>query len=159
MNILLLGSNGQLGSELKRQLPSMGALSEYSRSELDITNQKAVRDVCFRKSPDIIVNAAAYTAVEDAEKNSEAAYHINAKAVKNLANLAAEKKIWLIHYSTDYVFDGTKREPYSENDPVNPINVYGKSKLAGEHAIENAGCQHLIFRTTWVIGQEKTELR
>lgn len=115
-------------------------------------------------APDVIVNAAAYTAVDRAESELEAAFETNAAAVKNLAKIAKSLGSQLIHYSTDYVFDGTKSGAYTEVDATNPPNVYGKSKLEGEHAIRESGCRHLIFRTTWVIGSRgnnfaKTMLR
>lgn len=154
MRVLLLGSNGQLGKELGRQLPIVGSVVAFPRSSLDITDYIAVKDVVHRICPNIIVNAAAYTAVDQAEINTASAFAINAEAVANLAQLAKAENMWLIHYSTDYVFDGTKPVPYVETDLPNPINVYGASKLAGEQAISDAGCQHIIFRTTWVIGKD-----
>ena len=100
------------------------------------------------------MNAAAYTAVDKAETYAEYAHAINAKAVQNLAQIAKKERLWLIHYSTDYVFDGSKQSPYIETDLPNPINVYGMSKLAGERTIANTDCQNLIFRTTWIIGKD-----
>jgi len=152
MKILLLGSNGQLGRELERQLSSVGSVAAFSRSALDITNHRAVRDAVLVIHPNIIVNAAAYTAVDQAETDSERANAVHADAVANLAQIAREQSLWLFHYSTDYVFDGSKQSPYLETDTPNPINVYGESKLAGETAITAVDCQHLIFRTSWVIG-------
>ena len=154
MRILLLGANGQLGKELERQLPSVANIAAFPRESLDITNHKAVRDAVRCIHPNIIVNAAAYTAVDKAEADAEFAHAVNADAVANLAQIAREQSLWLIHYSTDYVFDGSKQSPYFETDTPNPINVYGASKLAGEKAIAAANCQHLIFRTTWVIGKD-----
>ncbi len=154
MKILLLGSNGQLGKELERQLSKIGRLAAFPRSALDITNHKAVIDAVRCINPNIIVNAAAYTAVDKAEGDAEQAYAINAEAVANLAQIAKTEGALLIHYSTDYVFDGVKAEPYVETDVNRPINIYGASKLAGEYAITEAGCQHLVFRTTWVIGKD-----
>tara|TARA_B100001093_G_C26824397_1_gene1013327 strand:+ start:1430 stop:2320 length:891 start_codon:yes stop_codon:yes gene_type:complete len=154
MKILLLGANGQLGKELNRQLPEAGFVEAFSRSLLDITNYKSVQDTVDLINPDIIINAAAYTAVDKAEDNKEKAFGINSDAVKNLAKIAKTKDALLIHYSTDYVFDGTKPIPYVENDETKPINVYGASKLAGERAILEINCNHLIFRTTWVIGKD-----
>jgi dTDP-4-dehydrorhamnose reductase len=153
MKILLLGANGQLGKELERQLSSVANVAAFPRESLDITNHTAVRDAVRCVRPDIIVNAAAYTAVDKAETNADFVHAINADAVANLAQIAREQSLWLIHYSTDYVFDGSKQSPYFETDTPNPINVYGASKLAGEKAIAAANCQHLIFRTTWVIGK------
>jgi dTDP-4-dehydrorhamnose reductase len=154
MKILLLGSNGQLGRELERQLSSVGSVAAFPRSALDITNHRAVTDAVLAIHPNIIVNAAAYTAVDKAETDAERANSVNAEAVANLAQIAQKNGAWLIHYSTDYVFDGSKPTPYIETDAPNPINVYGASKLAGEAAIAEADCQHFIFRTTWVIGKD-----
>ena len=154
MKIFLLGSNGQLGKELERQLSSVGNVVAFSRKSLDITNHAAVRDAVHRMHPNIIVNAAAYTAVDKAETASDFAHAVNAVAVENLAQIARDESAWLLHYSTDYVFDGSKKFPYCETDTPNPINVYGTSKLAGETAIAVAACQHLIFRTSWVIGKD-----
>ena len=154
MKILLLGSNGQLGRELERQLSSVGSVAAFPRSALDITNHRAVTDAVLAIHPNVIVNAAAYTAVDKAETDAERANSVNAEAVANLAQIAQKEAAWLIHYSTDYVFDGNKPTPYIETDAPNPINVYGASKLAGETAIAAADCQHLIFRTSWVIGKD-----
>lgn len=154
MKILLLGSNGQLGRELERQLSKVGSVTAFPRSALDITNHQAVADAIRAIHPDIIVNAAAYTAVDKAEMDAGQAYAVNAEAVANLTQIAQKEQAWLIHYSTDYVFDGNKPTPYIETDATNPINVYGASKRAGEEAITAADCQHLIFRTSWVIGKD-----
>ena len=153
MKILLLGSNGQLGRELERQLSSVGSVAAFPRSALDITKHCAVRDAVRCVRPNIIVNAAAYTAVDKAETDADFAHAVNADAVANLAQIAREQSLWLFHYSTDYVFDGSKQSPYLETDTPNPINVYGASKLAGETAIAAADCQHLIFRTSWAISK------
>jgi dTDP-4-dehydrorhamnose reductase len=152
--ILLLGSNGQLGKELERQLSCVGSVTAFPRSLLDITDHKAVEDVIRSIRPNIIVNAAGYTAVDKAEEEKDKAYAINSDAVAHLAQIAKAEDAWLIHYSTDYVFDGSKPAPYVETHATNPINIYGASKLAGDLAIVNSGCQHLIFRTTWVIGKD-----
>ena len=154
MKILLLGANGQLGKELERQLSSVANVAAFSRESLDITNHTAVRDAVRCVHPNIIVNAAAYTAVDKAETDTDFAHSINADAVANLAQIAREQSLWLFHYSTDYVFDGSKQSPYLETDTPNPLNIYGASKLAGETAIAAADCQHLIFRTTWIIGKD-----
>ncbi len=154
MKVLLLGSNGQLGRELEYQLSKVGSVAAFPRSALDITNQRAVTDAVLAIRPNIIVNAAAYTAVDKAETDAEQAFAVNAQAVASLAQIAQKEGAWLIHYSTDYLFDGSKPTPYLETDATNPINVYGASKLAGEQAIAEADCQHLIFRTTWVIGKD-----
>ncbi|MBT5861854.1 MAG: dTDP-4-dehydrorhamnose reductase [Gammaproteobacteria bacterium] len=154
MKILLLGSNGQLGRELERQLSSVGSVAAFPRSALDITNHRAVTDAVLAIHPNIIVNSAAYTAVDKAETDAELANAVNAEAVANLAQIAQKERAWLIHYSTDYVFDGSKPTPYVETDATNPINVYGASKQAGEEAITAVDCQHLILRTSWVIGKD-----
>ena len=152
MKILLLGSNGQLGQELNLSLSCMGQLQASGRSDIDLTNLDSICTATRQYNPDLIVNAAAYTSVDKAEDEPEIAFRVNAEAVDVLASEARKNNSWLIHYSTDYVFDGTKKFPYSEIDIPNPINEYGKSKLAGEEAIINSGCKHLIFRTTWLIG-------
>lgn len=154
MKIVLLGANGQLGKELARQLPLAGDLTAYTRTSLDVTDHVAVLAAVKTKMPDVIVNAAAYTAVDMAEEEQSLAYAINTDAVENLAKISRDIGAWLIHYSTDYVFDGSKNGAYLEDDETNPINVYGASKLAGESAIEQSKCNHLIFRTTWVIGKD-----
>ena len=154
MKILLLGANGQLGKELERQLSCIANVVAFPRASLDITNHTAVRDAIRCAHPNIIVNAAAYTAVDNAETDANFAHAVNADAVANLAQIAREQSLWLFHYSTDYVFDGAKQSPYLETDTPSPINVYGASKLAGETAIAATDCQHLIFRTTWVIGKD-----
>ena len=154
MRILLLGSNGQLGKELERQVSEIGHLDAFPRSLLDITNYKLVKETVDLINPNIIINAAAYTSVDKAEDDKEKAYAINSDAVENLAQIAKTEDALLIHYSTEYVFDGTKPTPYVENDLTKPINVYGASKLAGEQAITRVNCKHLIFRTTWVIGKD-----
>ena len=154
MRILLLGANGQLGRELSRTLPALGEVKACGRAEVDMTNGHSIVETIDTFKPDVIVNAAAYTAVDKAESERDLAFIVNAEAVAILASEAARRDIWLIHYSTDYVFDGTKTEPYSEADTPNPTNVYGESKLAGEQVITASGCKHLIFRTTWVIGKD-----
>ena len=154
MKILLLGSHGQLGKELERQLSMVGAVAAFPRESLDITDHKAVSNTIRDVRSNIIVNAAAYTVVDKAEDERDLAYAVNAQAGAHLAQIAGAEGMWLIHYSTDYVFDGSKPTPYAETDAPNPINVYGASKLAGEQAIARSECRHFIFRTTWVIGKE-----
>ena len=154
MKILLLGASGQLGTELNRQLPLIAEIKAYTRSELDITDTQAVIETISSFKPNVIVNAAAYTAVDNAEEEKSLAYAINSDAVAVLAQQAAKQGAWLIHYSTDYIFDGEKTAPYTEIDAPNPINVYGASKLAGEEFIAASNCNHFIFRTTWVIGKD-----
>ncbi|MBO9484017.1 dTDP-4-dehydrorhamnose reductase [Salinisphaera sp. G21_0] len=154
MKILLLGANGQLGQELNRTLPALGEVMACSHAEVDITDQYSVIEVIHNFKPQVIVNAAAYTAVDQAESERNMAFRVNAEATGILAKEAARHDIWLIHYSTDYVFDGFKPRPYTEADSPGPINIYGESKLAGEEIIAGSGCHYLIFRTTWVIGKD-----
>ncbi len=155
MKILLFGKTGQLGWELNRSLATLGELVAVDYPQVDLGSPEnikgLVRDVC----PDVIVNAAAYTAVDKAEEEQELAYSINAIAPGVLAEEAVRLKAVLIHYSTDYVFDGEKGSAYLETDPPNPINVYGKSKLAGESLIRETGGAFLIFRTSWVYSLRK----
>ena len=150
MKILLLGANGQVGWELQRALSPLGQLSAFDRRQADLNDFKQLQQVIDTVRPHIIVNAAAYTAVDLAEQESAVAYKINEEAVGLLANAVRELDAWLIHYSTDYVFDGAADGKYAEYDVTNPQSVYGKSKLAGEQAIIESGCKHLIFRTSWV---------
>lgn len=150
MKILLLGRNGQMGQELSRSLLSLGQLTVLGREELDLTDLNALTQVLNQLQPDIIVNAAAYTAVDQAEQEHALAYLVNEKVVAVLAEYAQQHDALLIHYSTDYVFDGTKQGAYLESDAKNPLSVYGASKAAGEFAIVNSGCRGYIFRTSWV---------
>jgi dTDP-4-dehydrorhamnose reductase len=154
MKILLLGKNGQLGKELDRNLKQIGDLTSLCRLDIDITNFDKIKTYIQKIKPDVIVNAAAYTNVDNAETEKAIAYKVNSHAVLNLAEVCQENDIWLIHYSTDYVFDGKKTSPYTELHETCPVNTYGKSKLQGEEAITQMGCKNLIFRTTWVIGKD-----
>lgn len=150
MKILLLGKGGQVGWELQRSLAPLGELTALGSAEADFEKPDELRALVRRIAPDAIVNAAAYTAVDKAESEPERAFRINAEAVCVLAEEAARTAGWLIHYSTDYVYDGRKPGPYVEDDPTGPLSVYGKSKLAGEELIRQTGARHLIFRTSWV---------
>jgi len=150
MTILLLGKNGQLGWELQRTLAPMAPLKAIDFEELDLQDFEAVRKTVRNLRPDVIVNASAYTAVDLAESESEKAFAINATIPGILAEEALGLGASLIHYSTDYVFDGLKGSLYREEDTTNPLSVYGKSKLAGEKNIGAVGCSHLILRTSWV---------
>jgi len=150
--ILLTGADGQLGWELVRTLAPLGEVHACARSRLDVTDADAVRDLVARVKPDVIVNAAAYTAVDRAESECSSAMLVNARAPRLLAEAAEKLGAWLLHYSTDYVFDGSKRGAYREDDAPNPLNAYGRSKLAGEQAIMSAVRRHLIFRTSWLYG-------
>lgn len=152
MRILLTGKNGQVGWELQRTLATLGNVIALGQAEMDLANPamivKTLRDV----KPELIVNAAAYTAVDQAESEPDLAMAINGTAPGIIAQEAKRLGAVLIHYSTDYVFDGTKSTPYTEQDHPNPINAYGRSKLAGEQAIQAVDVPHLIFRTSWVYG-------
>jgi dTDP-4-dehydrorhamnose reductase len=150
LRILLTGKNGQVGWGLARALPALGEVIATDRSTLDLANVDQIRRVVREVKPDVIVNAAAYTAVDKAEAEPEMAMVINAKAPGVLAEEAKRIGALLVHYSTDYVFDGEKGEPYVEDDAANPVNVYGKSKLAGERAICVTGGAHIIVRTSWI---------
>jgi dTDP-4-dehydrorhamnose reductase len=148
--ILLTGSNGQIGSELKRLLSNLGEVVALDRTQLDLSNSDSIRKRMNEIRPQLVVNSAAYTAVDQAESNEVTARAINAEAPAVIAEEAKRIGAVLVHYSTDYVFDGLKRSPYVESDRVNPLNVYGWTKLAGEQAIRDVGVPHLILRTSWV---------
>ncbi|WP_431323496.1 dTDP-4-dehydrorhamnose reductase [Rhizobium sp. YTU87027] len=150
MKILLLGKNGQVGRELQRTLLPLGQVVALGRSELNFDSTADISRVLRSHAPDLIVNAAAYTAVDRAESEVEAAFRVNAEAVRVIADYARERDACLVHYSTDYVFDGRKDAPYVEQDTANPQSVYGRSKREGEIAIEESGCNFLVFRTSWV---------
>jgi dTDP-4-dehydrorhamnose reductase len=150
MNILLLGKDGQVGWELQRALAPLGVLTACGRKEADLDQLDALRETVRRVQPDIIVNAAAYTAVDKAESEVQAARRINSEAVGLLAEEAHTLDAWLVHYSTDYVFDGANAAPYTEDHPANPLSVYGRTKFEGEERIRQSGARHLIFRTSWV---------
>lgn len=150
MKLLLLGKDGQVGWELQRALAPLGELVACGRAEGDLEDAAALAALVRRHQPDVIVNAAAYTAVDRAESERERARRVNAEAPAELAALARESGAWLVHYSTDYVFDGAKAGAYREDDLTAPMSVYGATKLEGEQAIVASGCRHLIFRTSWV---------
>ena len=150
--ILLVGKNGQVGWELQRTLAPLGELVAVDRHGMDLTDPDSIRRVIRDARPNLIVNAAAYTAVDKAESELDIATAINGIAPGIMAEEAQRLGGALVHYSTDYVFDGAKTQPYVEDDPVNPLGVYGASKLAGERAIQAVGGPHLIFRTSWVYG-------
>ena len=155
MKILLLGKNGQVGWELQRSLAPLGELIALDRQTVDgscgdLSDIDALRSTIRKVKPDVIVNAAAYTAVDKAEAEFDLADLVNGQASRVMAEEAASLDAWLIHYSTDYVFSGQGATPWREADLVAPVNRYGASKLAGEQAIIASGCKHLIFRTSWV---------
>jgi len=150
MKILLTGKTGQLGWELERILPSVGNVVAFDRQGLDLADSNSIRRTVAEIRPDLIVNAAAYTAVDQAEDKPDLAHAVNAEGPGILAEEAKKLGAALIHYSTDYVFDGRKTSPYKEDDPTGPLNVYGRTKLAGERAVQAVGVPHLIFRTSWV---------
>lgn len=173
MSILLFGANGQVGTELRRTLLPHGDLRALTRAEVDLSDALAVKTAIASVKPKIIVNAAAYTAVDKAESEPELAASINRDAVVAMAEAACASGALLVHYSTDYVFAGEGDQPYQTDDPTGPKGVYGKTKLEGEQAIASSGCNHLVFRTSWVyashghnfvktmlrLGQEKDHLR
>ena len=150
MKILLLGKDGQVGWELQRALAPLGTLVAAGRAQADLGEPERVADFIRAQAPDLIVNAAAYTAVDKAETDAHTAFRINAEAAGVIAAEAARAGAWLVHYSTDYVFDGEQSAPYTETDAVNPLSVYGRSKLEGENLIRAHCPRHLIFRTCWV---------
>jgi dTDP-4-dehydrorhamnose reductase len=150
MKILLLGKDGQVGWELQRALAPLGELRACGRSEADFADPESLRALVRDVAPDVIVNAAAYTAVDRAESDEPAAHACNAVAPGVLAEEAASLGAWLVHYSTDYVFDGSKQGAWVETDDVNPLSVYGRTKFDGEQRIRASGALHLILRTSWV---------
>jgi len=173
MNILLLGATGQIGNALRRTLLPLGRVVTPSRAQADLADPDGLGDYLRALSPDVIVNAAAHTAVDAAEADPAPAWRINADAVAIMAAQARQSSAVLVHYSTDYVFDGRKPAPYTETDTPHPLNVYGRSKLAAEHAIAASGCRALVLRTSWVyaahgrnfvktileLGRQRDELR
>ena len=152
INILLTGANGQVGFELRRSLAPLGRVIALDRQQCDLADESSVVVAVTRYQPQVIVNAAAWTAVDRAETESGAAYAVNAVAPALLARLAAESGALLLHFSTDYVFDGALPGAYRETDIPAPLSVYGASKLAGEQAVALACTRHLIFRCSWVFG-------
>ena len=150
MRVLVCGHNGQVAQALKTQLAGLGEVHLLGRDQLDLAQPEALREPLRQLAPELIINAAAYTAVDQAESEPDTAFAINAQAPGVLAEEALRLGAPLIHYSTDYVFDGEKAAPYTEQDVPNPLGVYGRSKLAGEQAIAAVGGAHLILRTSWV---------
>ena len=152
LGILILGASGQVGRELQHSFADFGRVTAVDRASIDLAAPEEIRGLVRRIAPQVILNAAAYTAVDRAESEPELAMAINAEAPRVLAEEALHLNALLVHYSTDYVFDGSKREPWSEDDEPHPLNVYGAGKLEGERAIQRVGGKHLIFRTSWVYG-------
>lgn len=149
--ILLIGKNGQLGWELLHALPCLGEVQALDRHDIDLSDGAAIRDLVRTVRPEIIVNAAAYTNVDGAESNVDVAMNVNGVGPGILAReLRSAGGKLIVHYSTDYVFNGNSERPYTEEDPVDPVNAYGLTKLAGEQEIAASGCPHLIFRTQWL---------
>ncbi len=153
MRIAITGADGQLGSDLTRLLREQGAeAAALTQPEFELTRPDSMRSLLGQCRPGVILNTAAYVAVEEAEEDAETAFRINAIGTRSLARIAAEIGCWLVHFSTDYVFDGTKEVPYSEEDPPRPLNVYGNSKLAGEYFVRAATPKHLIVRSAGLYG-------
>jgi dTDP-4-dehydrorhamnose reductase len=150
LTMLLTGNTGQLGSELNRLLPRLGNVIAPGRNELDLRDVGKIRRVMRDAKPQLVINAAGYTAVDAAEGDEAGAHAVNAVAPEVFAQEAKKLGALLVHFSTDYIFDGSKNTPYTESDSPNPLNAYGRTKLAGEEAIRDSGAAHLIFRTSWV---------
>ncbi len=173
VKLLVTGANGQVGWHLQRTLVPMGEVLAIDIEQVDLTDLEAVSRTVRDFAPDVVVNAAAYTAVDKAESEPELARAINVAAPGQIAMECARSGALMVHYSTDYVYDGSKAGPYEERDPTGPLSVYGETKLAGDHAIMASGCAHVILRTTWVydirgknflrsvlrLAREKEELR
>ena len=153
MKVLVTGCHGQVGSEVSSLADQTFKVSAYGRRDLDITSAEAIERRFDEAMPDLVVNCAAYTAVDRAEDESALAYRVNADAVELLGHACARRGIAIIHLSTDYVFDGRKDTPYTEDDPPNPLGVYGASKLEGEHRLREATERHVILRVSWVFGR------
>jgi dTDP-4-dehydrorhamnose reductase len=152
MKVLLLGHKGMLGSDLAAQFKYRHEVVGMDIGDIDITHASACRNAVDEIQPQLVINAAAYTNVDGCETAKEACFAVNAEAVKNIATACRDKNITIIHYSTDYVFDGTGSRPYTEDDPCNPINTYGASKLTGEHHLRHLTDNYLIIRTAWLYG-------
>ncbi len=148
--VMLTGRTGQIGSEFERQLAPLVRLAALDRKQCNLEDPNQVRALMRDLRPEVVINAAGYTAVDQAEAEPDKAAAVNKESVGVLAEEASRMNALLVHYSTDYVFDGTKDAPYVESDIPNPLNVYGKTKLDGEQAIQDSGCSYLIFRTTWI---------
>ena len=152
MRVLLLGAGGMLGHDIAASAPPATLVSVPSRSDLDVTDETALLRTVEECSPEAIINATGYTQVDDAERHPEQAFAVNATAVASLAAIAAARDIVVVHFSTDYVFNGNSTAPYAEDSPPDPLNVYGASKLAGERALVASGARHLLIRSQWLFG-------
>nr|WP_290693359.1 dTDP-4-dehydrorhamnose reductase [Halomonas sp. UBA3074] len=150
MKVLITGGSGQVGFELRRQLATVGSILAPNREALDLSNASAVSAYLAQHKPDMVVNAAAYTAVDNAESDLALATRLNAELPAQLAEYCQQRSCWLVHYSSDYVYNGEGSAPWQEEDATGPCNAYGTTKLAGDEAVANSRCQHLIFRTSWV---------
>ncbi len=150
VRLLVFGKNGQIGWELERSLCVLGQVTALDRRDVDLLQGGLIEECIQRIKPDVIVNAAAYTNVDEAESNESLAFAVNAEAPRWMARGAVTVGALLVHYSTDYVFDGSKRGTWTEDDDPSPLNVYGRSKLAGEREIQESGCSHLLLRTSWI---------
>lgn len=150
MKVLLFGAGGQIGQRLAQLLPALGTLVACDQAEADLSRPDSVRALLDRERPQLIVNAAAYTAVDQAESDAEVARQVNAESPRVMAEAARRSGALLVHYSTDYVFDGEADRPYTEESPTRPLSVYGVTKLAGEQAVRESGADHLILRTAWL---------
>ncbi|MGD9948021.1 MAG: dTDP-4-dehydrorhamnose reductase [Desulfobulbus sp.] len=164
MKILLTGKNGQLGFELQRAMAPLGHIFAFDQEECNLADPEAIRSLIREVRPDIIINPAAYTAVDRAENEPDLAKAVNTIAPMVMGEEAQRINAWVIHYSTDYVYDGSSSRPYLETDPTNPLNVYGLTKRDGDVALQQSCAKHLIFRTSWVVGSHgnnfaKTMLR
>ncbi len=154
--ILLFGSTGQVGWELHRSLQPLGQVRASNHGEADFSEPETLRGLIREYQPHVIVNAAAYTAVDIAERDFSVTHCINARAPHVIADEAARLGALVVHYSSDYVFDGTNEQPYSEEDEPNPLNIYGESKIAGDRAIQSSGCRYIIFRTSWIYSSRRS---
>lgn len=150
MKVLITGGSGQVGVELRRQLTTLGNILAPSREALDLSDASAVSAYLAQHQPGLIVNAAAYTAVDNAEAAPSLTARLNAELPAQLAEYCQQRSCWLVHYSSDYVYTGEGNTPWQEGDVTGPCNTYGATKLAGDTAVVESGCQHLIFRTSWV---------
>ena len=155
MNLVLFGGSGQVGHELIEFLPNIGDVRILTRAEADFSTPQKIKEITLALNADVIVNAAAYTAVDKAEQEPDLADRVNHRSVRSLAEAAEALNSHLLHYSTDFVFDGKKTEPYTEEDDVNPLSVYGRTKLDGEQAIINSKCKYTIIRTSWVYSHHR----